>query len=165
MGLADAIRLNVPLGSVHFQQRFTVHVTMDAEAIDDRGHESAASAFILDPLHASPGLTARGLTARGARKFKEPPDSRDPPRGAPRDMPARRTVQLNARAFSVGEASGTALVLVTRKGGSRGAASVIVRTSGGSARSGVDFKPTKTLVRFENRRPRRGWWRSRSART
>ena len=152
LALADAIRLNVPLGSVHFQQRFTVHVTMDAEAIDDRGHESAASAFILDPLHASPGLTARGLTARGARKFKEPPIQPRPAARCPAGpRPHAGTVQLNARAFSVGEASGTALVLVTRKGGSRGAASVIVRTSGGSARSGVDFKPTKTLVRFENR--------------
>ena len=42
------------------------------------------------------------------------------------------------------------MVLVTRTGGSRGAASVTVNTSGGSARSGTDFKPTQTLVRFEN---------------
>ena len=53
VGLAHAIRLNVPLGSVHFQQRFTVQVTMDAEAIDDRGGESGAQALILDPQHAS----------------------------------------------------------------------------------------------------------------
>ena len=59
-------------------------------------------------------------------------------------------MQLSAPAFSVGEASGTALVLVTRKGGSRGATSVTVNTRGGTARSGVDFKPTRTRVRFEN---------------
>ena len=42
------------------------------------------------------------------------------------------------------------MVLVTRTGGSRGATSVAVSTSGGSARSGADFTPTRTLVRFEN---------------
>ena len=55
--------------------------------------------------------------------------------------PHAGTVQLSSPAFTVGEASGTPLVLVTRTGGSRGATSVIVNTSGGSARSGVDFKP------------------------
>ena len=152
LGLAQPIRLNVPLGSVHFQQRFTVHVTMDAEAIDDRGGESGAQAFILDPRHASPGLTARGLTARGARKFKEPPIQPRPAAPCPTGpRPHAGTVQLNAPAFSAGEGSGTALVLVTRTGGSRGATSVMVNTSSGTARSGVDFKPTKTPVRFENR--------------
>ena len=151
LGLADAIRLNVPLGSVHFQQRFTVHVTMDAEAIDDRGGESGAQAFILDPQHASPGLTARGLTAHRARKFKEPPIRPRPAARCPAGpRPHAGRVQLNAPAFSAGEASGTALVLVTRRGGSRGATSVMVNTSGGSARSRVDFKPTRTQVRFEN---------------
>ncbi len=43
------------------------------------------------------------------------------------------------------------MVLVTRTGGSRGAASVTVTTRGGTARSGTDFKPTRTLVRFGNR--------------
>jgi uncharacterized delta-60 repeat protein len=42
------------------------------------------------------------------------------------------------------------MVLVTRTGGSRGAASVTVRTGGGAARSGRDFRPTETLVRFES---------------
>jgi uncharacterized delta-60 repeat protein len=41
-------------------------------------------------------------------------------------------------------------VLVTRKGGSRGTTSVTLTTSGGTARSGVDFKRTRTVVRFEN---------------
>ncbi|HUO74399.1 MAG TPA: DUF4395 family protein [Solirubrobacteraceae bacterium] len=149
--LTHPIILNVPLGSVNFQQRFTVHVSMDAEAIDDRGHESGASVEVLDPLHAGPGLIARDLTPGGAAKFKEPPIPPPPAAHCPSGpRPKAGTVQLSGRAFTVGEASGTPLVLVTRKGGSRGAASVAVETSGGSARSGVDFAPTRTLVRFEN---------------
>ena len=41
-GLTRPITLNVPLGSVCLGQLFTVHVSMDAEAIDDRGGESGA---------------------------------------------------------------------------------------------------------------------------
>jgi uncharacterized delta-60 repeat protein len=149
--LNDPLTLNVPLGSVLFHQRFTVHVTMEAEAIDDRGGESGATADIVDPQHAGPGLIARGLEARGARKFKEPPMQPLPAARCPAGPSLHTgTVQLRDPAFSAGEASGTALVLVTRKGGSRGATSVMVSTSGGAAQPGADFKPTRTLVRFEN---------------
>jgi uncharacterized delta-60 repeat protein len=51
---------------------------------------------------------------------------------------------------TVGEASGTALVMVTRVGGSRGATSAVVSTTDASARSGRDFTATRTLARFEN---------------
>jgi hypothetical protein len=146
-----AIEFNVPLRSVLFQQRFTVHVTMDAEAIDDRGGESSALALIVDPQHAGPGLIARGLTSLAAATVKEPPI---PPRPAARcpsgPRPNAGTVQLSGHVLATGEGSGTALVLVTRSGGSRGAASAVVSTSGGSARSGRDFTLTRTLVRFEN---------------
>jgi uncharacterized delta-60 repeat protein len=149
--LTDPITLNVPLGLVCFDQRFTVHITMDAEAIDDRGHESGASAFILDPVHAGPGLTARGLTARGGTTTKEPPATPPPAARCPTGpRPHAGRLQLSSRAFTVGEASGAPMVLVTRRGGSRGATSVTINTSGGTARSGSDFTPTRTLVRFEN---------------
>ena len=145
------ISFKVPLEHVLFTEPFVVHVSMDAEAIDDRGGESAAQAFVEDPQRAGPGLTSRGLKPLAASRIKDP---RVTPRPAARCPagPNRHagTVQLSAPAFSVGEASGTALVLVTRKGGSRGATSVMVKTSGGTARSGVDFKRTRTRVRFEN---------------
>src|SRR5262249_28306691 len=115
------------------------------------GHEAGASAEIVDPLHAGPGLIARGLTPRGAPTFKEPPIRSRPAARCPAGpSPHAGTVQLSSRAFSVGEASGTPMVLVTRTGGSRGATSVVVKTSGGSARSGTDFTPTRTVARFEN---------------
>src|SRR5262245_20624397 len=147
----DPINLKVPLGSLSAGQLFMVHVTMDAEAINDRGRESAAQAFIHDPQHMAPRLSARGLVARRVPKFREPsarplPAARCP--AGPRAHAGR--VQVSSRAFTVGEGSGTPMVLVTRTGGSQGAASVTVETSGGSARSGRDFKPTRTPVRFEN---------------
>ena len=142
----------VPLRTIAPGQQFVVKVTLDAEAIDDRGHESGAVAFIQDPQHAGPRLIARGLQPRAAIKIPDPPIQPPPPaRCSAGPHPNAGTVQLSSSAFTAREASGTPLVLVTRKGGSRGAASVTVTTSGGTARPGQDFTATKTLVRFENR--------------
>lgn len=148
--LNRAPSLKVPLASVRDGELFAVHVTMDAEAIDDRGHESAAEAFIKDPQRRDPPLlTARSLKQRGRPKFKEPSIRPRPAArcsaGAPRHP---GTVQLSSSAFTVGEGSGAPMVLVMRKGGSRGATSVIVKTSGGSAQAGSDFRPTTTRVTF-----------------
>jgi len=131
------VTLTVPLASIRTGELFAVHVSMESEAIDDRGGESYVSAFIEDPQE--PGLIARGLTPRSASALKEP---RVRPRPAARcrgSRPHAGTVQLNAPAYSVGEASGTPMVLVTRSGGSRGAASVELRARGDSM-----------LVRFED---------------
>jgi uncharacterized delta-60 repeat protein len=147
----EPVKLTVPLHSISTGELFAVHVSLEGEAIDDRGRESYASAFIRDPKHIAPGLRARGLEPRGAPRFKEPPVRPPPAARCPRGpRPRAGTVQLSGRVFTVGEASGTPMVLVTRTGGSRGAISVTVRTSGRSARSGRDYKPTKTRVRFES---------------
>jgi hypothetical protein len=96
-------------------------------------------------------VAARGLESRGGTTAKEPPVQARPvarcPGGASRHAGA---VQLGSSAFTAGEASGTPMVLVKRIGGSRGAASAVVTTSGGSARSGSGFRPTRTLVRVED---------------
>ena len=149
-GTFDELTLKVPLRAVDPGQQFVVKVSLDAEAVDDRGHESSVSAFIQDPQHAT-GVIARGLISRRVPKVKEPPIEPRPAARCPAG-PSRQagTVQLSDPAFSVGEASGTALVLVTRRGVSDGATSVVVKTSGDTARSGQDFTPTRTLVRFEN---------------
>jgi Calx-beta domain len=58
---------------------------------------------------------------------------------------------VGAPAFFTSEGGpGKALVRVTRTGGSHGAASVNVSTSGGSAQTGGDFKRTNTRVRFNS---------------
>ncbi|HSD03595.1 MAG TPA: Calx-beta domain-containing protein, partial [Gaiellales bacterium] len=146
----EPVKLTVPLASIRTGELFALHVSLEGEAIDDRGRESYTSAFIRDPQIA-PGLRARGLEPRGAPRLKEPPARPRPAARCPRGpRPRGGTVQLSGRAFTVGEASGIPMVLVTRTGGSRGATSVTVRTGGGSARSGRDFKPTRTRVRFES---------------
>ena len=157
-GAAAVMHLNkersvkVPLAAVRPGELFAVHVSLEAEAVDDRGGESAAQAFIQDPQHKGPGLlTARGLTPRGRPRFREPGVSQPPAARCPTG-PRRHAgaVQLSSPEFAAEEASGAPMVLVTRIGGSRGAVSVTVSTRGGSARAGRDFTSTTTRVRFGN---------------
>jgi uncharacterized delta-60 repeat protein len=140
----EPIPYDVPLRSLKAKERFAVRVTMDAEAIDERGGESAAQAFVVDPEHA---VTSRGLARVRVAKLNEPrvrpqPAARCP--GGPQRHAGR--LQLSSAKFSVGEATSTPMVLVTRSGGSRGAATVTVKTSGDAS----DFKRTRTRVRFES---------------
>ena len=145
------IVLSVPVRKLTDNELFEVRVTMDAEAIDDRGGESAVEAFLLDPPHAGRMLSSHGLKRHRVPTAKEPPVRPQPLArcpGGPRRHAGR--MQLSSAAFSVGEASGTPMVLVTRRGGSRGAATVTLHTTGGTALQGQDFKRTRTRVRFEN---------------
>ena len=70
-----AATLTVPLGSVRAGELFAVHVSLGGVAVDDRGGESGAQAFIQDPQQVGPALRANGLEPRGAPRFKEPPVS------------------------------------------------------------------------------------------
>lgn len=150
--LSSPRTLKVPLASVRTGELFGVHVSLEAETVDDRGSESAALAYIRDPQERGPALLrARGLTRRGKPRFTEPQVRPLSPARCPAGpRPKAGTVQLSAPAFTTSESDRDPLVLVTRKGGSRGVTSVLVKTSGGTARSGADFKPTKTLVRFDS---------------
>jgi uncharacterized delta-60 repeat protein len=143
-----ARKLEVPLASVPAGELFAVHVTLDAEAIDDRGRESGISAGIKDPQHV---LRARGLVPSGAPKFKEPPirpaRAARCPGGRPRGT---GVLALRRPAFAASEAAGP-LIMVTRTGGSRGSASVTVTARAGTAQAGRDFAPTRTTVRFGDR--------------
>jgi uncharacterized delta-60 repeat protein len=144
--------VEVPLSSVSTGRRFTVDVSLEAEATDDRGRESAVEAFIEDPQHRDPPLLRpHGLQALPTPSLKEP--AVKPPAPARCSGGASRnagTIQLSQSTFSAAEGDGTALVLVARTGGSHGAASVDLDTTGGSAKSGTDFTSTSTRVRFEN---------------
>ena len=142
--------LKVPLASVRTGELFAVHVSLEAEAVDDRGHESAAQAFIRDPQDQGPALlTTHGLTPRGKPKFKEPAIAALKPARCPAGTPRKAgTIQLSDSAFATSESSSDPLVLVTRTGGARGSASVTVSSHGGSAQSGRDFRGTSTTVRF-----------------
>src|SRR5262249_44953256 len=56
MYLNAARTLTVPLGSVRPGELFAVHVSLEAEAVDDRGGESGAQAFVQDPQHPGTAL-------------------------------------------------------------------------------------------------------------
>ncbi|HET6547791.1 MAG TPA: Calx-beta domain-containing protein, partial [Solirubrobacter sp.] len=150
MRLHGARTLRVPLASVRTGELFGVHVSLEAETVDDRGVESAALAYIRDPQERGPALLrAHGLTARGKPAFKEPPVRGPRPARCPAG-PARRAgrLQLSARAFAADESDRDPMILVTRSGGSHGAATVAVRTAGDSATAGADFTRRITRVRF-----------------
>ena len=147
----EPVKLTVPLGSIRSGELFAVHVQLESQAINDRGGESYAGAFIRDPQGLEAGLSTRGLEPRGAPRFKEPPAQPRPGARCPAGASSRAgTVQLDGSAYSVGEGSGTPMALVTRTGGSHGATRVTLATSGGSALAGQDFTSTRTRVRFED---------------
>lgn len=62
--------------------------------------------------------------------------------------PLNGTLQLDLATYSVDEAAGTATVMVTRTGGSAGAASVTLATSDGTATAGSDYTVTNMTVNF-----------------
>ena len=150
--LRSPLTLTVPLDAVRANELFAVHVTLESEATNDRGGESTSLAFIDDPEHVGPGLLkARGLKPLGKPHFREPKVT--PPPAAvctARPSPHSGKVQLSRGAYAVTEDGRTPMVLVTRSAGSRGEISATVRTSGGSAHSGQDFRPTTTRVTFDN---------------
>lgn len=142
--------IKVPLGAVRQGELFAVHVSLEAEAVNERSGESGAQVAIQDPQHLRQGLLiTHGLERRGAPTFKEPRVTAPPavrcPAGPSRHAGA---LQFSSPALSVGEAERTPFVLVTRAGGSRGAVTVTAHTKSGSARSGSDFTATTTQVRF-----------------
>jgi uncharacterized delta-60 repeat protein len=146
MSLKKPRTLKVPLGAVRTGELFAVHVSLEAEAVDDRGGESAAQAAIQDPQERTPLLDARGLKAIGKPRFKEP---------APRALKPvvhcasrRGSIQLSDARLTASESSSSPMVLVTRTGGARGPASVTLSAHSGSAQAGRDFNPTTTTVRF-----------------
>jgi uncharacterized delta-60 repeat protein len=155
-GAAGAMYLNgprtltVPLGSVRPGELFAVHVSLEAEAVDDRGGESGAQAFVQDPQHLDTALLrTHGLEPRGKPTFDEPPLAALTPAQCPTGTPPHAgVVQLSAQAFTVDESERGPMVLVTRSGGSQGSASVTVAARGGTAQAGRDFTPTTTIVRF-----------------
>jgi uncharacterized delta-60 repeat protein len=143
--------LKVPLASVPTGELFAVHVSLEAEAVDDIGLESAAQAFIRDPQERGPALlTARGLIRRGKPRFKEPRVKALQPAHCATRRRGAGVLSLSDPGFAANESESAPMVLVTRSGGSRGAASVTLSTRGGTARAGGDFKTTRTTVRFAN---------------
>ena len=87
---------------------FAVHVSLEAEAVDDRGGESAAQAFIQDPQKREPAAAdrARPQAARQAALQGAAPQgaARGALPGRP-SAPRRRRSQLSDAGFSANESS------------------------------------------------------------
>ena len=148
MVLNKSRSLKVPLGSVHTGELFAVHVSLEAEAVDDRGGESGAQAFIQDPQHREPLLTAHGLKRRGKPRFKEPAVRPVQPAHCSGRVRGAGVLAFSDARFAANESERAPMVLVTRSGGSRGSASATVTARAGTARAGRDFRATTTTVRF-----------------
>jgi uncharacterized delta-60 repeat protein len=141
----------IPQGST-----FTVVVQMVADAINRRGGESHALAYLRDPRDAS-GLgdlrsEATGLEMLGSAEI---PQRRSVPAQGepvactiPTGSDAGRLSFARAEGF-VAERLGAQLpVLIERVGGTRGEVSVRVRSMGGSAAVGADYAPVDLHVVF-----------------
>jgi uncharacterized delta-60 repeat protein len=148
--LKHPVKFEVPLSSVHVGELFAVDVTLESVAVNDRGGESTALGFIDDPQHLDAALVkTHGLKPLGkprsrAPEVTPPPAAHCP--GGPRPNAGR--LQFSRGTYAVTEAGLTPTLIVTRTGGSRGAASAKVRTRAGTATAGSDFKSRTTRVRF-----------------
>jgi uncharacterized delta-60 repeat protein len=140
--------LKVPLDAIRPGELFAVHVSLEAEAVDDRGGESAAQAAVQDPQERTPLLDARGLKAVGKPRFKEPKARPLAPVAHCASGRGGGMLSLSAGAFTASESSSSPLVLVQRTGGSHGSASATLTARSGTARAGRDFTATSTTVRF-----------------
>ena len=149
--LAHKLTLKVPLKSVRDGELFAVHVSLDAEAIDARGRESAVEAFIQDPQKLTPALVkTKGLRARGKPRFREPAVKAPPVARCPSGTSRKAgRLQLSQAEYVTDEATGVPMfALVTRTGGRKGKASVTVTTRAGTAESGRDYRTVRKTVTF-----------------
>ena len=159
--------LTVPLGVVRPGELFAVHVSLEAEAVDDRGGESAAQAFVQDPQKRGKPLllTTRGLVPRGKPRFKEPAVRTLQPARCPGGAPHNAgVVQLSDASFAANESESSPMVLVTRTGGSHGSVSVRSPRRAAAPWPGATSARRAPRCASPTATPRRGWSRSRCAR-
>ena len=151
--LDDKLEIPVDLSSLEVGDLFAVHVALDAKAVDHRGRESMVEAYLRDPRRGSNDLVeTTGVQALGEPAFEEPPVASLPVAECPLGAdPESGTLQLSEFAYTAYESDGEGpLVLVSRTGGSVGAASATITTSDDSAASGADYTAVSTTVRFED---------------
>jgi uncharacterized delta-60 repeat protein len=148
--LAQPVRLNLDISALDEGELYGVHVFMRASTLDRRGRESAVEAFIRDPQRRLPLHVTSGVRPGGIPPFPEPPLEAPVAASCPGGPdPAGGSLQFDAPQYVIGEWPGAQPeVVVTRAGGSVGAASAAVTTSAGSAEAGVDYTEVTTIVNF-----------------
>jgi uncharacterized delta-60 repeat protein len=148
--LAEPVRVDVDLSSLAVGELFATGITVDTQAIDTRGGDSGVEAFVRNPEAVTPLVVAAGVRARGEPDFPAPPVTPPAPAVCPLGPdPDAGTLQFSRPDYTTAE-GGNPFVLVTRTGGTNGAASASVITSDGSAEAGTDYAALSTTVRFQD---------------
>ena len=152
LSLDDKVDIPIDISSLGVGELFAVHVILDAQAVDHRSRESMVEAFIRDPRRGDDLVQTTGLSPRGEPAFAEPPIEAHAPAECPQGAdPAAGTLQFSQPSYVAYESdAGGPLALVTRTGGSTGAASATITTSDDSAESGADYTAVSTTVRFDD---------------
>jgi uncharacterized delta-60 repeat protein len=148
--------VDIPLDTVPLDGEFNVQITVTTKAVNRRQQESFAGAFLRDPAKALGVEFARQgvdlVRAPGPQSVPGPPPAATPlpaPACSTGTDPAAGVIQFESASLDgFEEAGASALVRVTRSGGSKGVVSAVFSTSDGSARSGIDYTPVTTVVRF-----------------
>ena len=151
--LDEKLEIPVDLSSLEVGDLFAVHVELEANAVDHRGRESMVEAYLRDPRRGSSDLVeTTGVQALAEPAFEEPPVASLPVAECPLGAdPESGTLQLSDAAYTAYESDGEGpVVLVSRTGGSVGAASATITTSDDSAASGADYTAVSTTIRFED---------------
>lgn len=156
--LAHAATVNIPLDLVDVGGEFTVQATVTAKAYNRRQRESFVGVTLRDPAKTTGvEFVEQGVevvTEAVARPTPMPPTVQTPqpaPACAGGSDPAAGVLQFEAASLDGFEqAGGKAQVLVTRSGGGKGSVSAVFTSSDGSARTGVDYVPVTTVVRFND---------------
>ena len=144
---------NLDLSSLRKGAEFRVTSLLFAYADNRRRRESALGAFVRDPAK-SDGIAVEFTGLRLVGETQEPPAPLPRPAATctTGPDPAAGVLQFSTPAYSLVEAQFAGLssqgVMVTRSQGSKGAVSVNVTASGGTATAGVHYKPLVTTVHF-----------------
>jgi uncharacterized delta-60 repeat protein len=148
--LARHIPIDVDISQVDSGQEFTMRIVATATTYNVAHRETFVSAHLRDP--AGGNGTTLSFTGLTPTNNPLPPPSfatfgQAPACGTPN--PAAGTLQFAGSAFRTAEAPFTSdPVLVTRTGGSSGRVSVRVRSTGGSALAGSDYRALDATVAF-----------------
>ncbi|HMI93108.1 MAG TPA: Calx-beta domain-containing protein, partial [Polyangiales bacterium] len=151
--LREPLTIEADLSAVEVGQEFWVESVVDAFASNRRGDESGIGAYLRDPAK----LRGASLSFTGLEATHRPAPPRPPPTGQAQPVPCANgpdpsagALQLGAPSYALAEEpfSGMSAIEITRTGGSTGAVSVAITTSGGSAIPGVHYTPLTTTVYF-----------------
>ncbi len=147
--LKKPITIFINLSKVDVGKDFTLETDVLTSTYNEAGGEGGLFAYFRDPVNPVGGT----LEYTGLKPSSNPPTPRQPPEALPACQtgpdPAAGTLQFGAASYYQKEVPVSRNpILVTRTGGSKGAASARVRSSDGSAHAGTDYTAVDTVVLF-----------------